>query len=145
MKQVLSDGLRYTGFDVVQSLISSNNERFGNESVTFACMNGADEEVELPSADMVIARQVLQHLDNASIHKLLLKFSKYKYVLITEHIYVHPPVPYNVDKIPGPDIRRSGVLVDSPPFSLAHTAALLMVPSWPGTFLRTTLTINQLG
>jgi hypothetical protein len=50
----------------------------------------------LPEAELIVVRQVLQHLDNKSIATILEKCKKYKYALITESIYINASE-YNID------------------------------------------------
>ena len=40
----------------------------------------------LPSADCIILRQVLQHLSNAEVQQIITKLSAYKYIILTEHL-----------------------------------------------------------
>jgi hypothetical protein len=109
----------YTGTDVVQPLIDRNNKEFGGRSVTFAKINAIDDV--LPPADLILIRQVLQHLNNDQIAKILSKVSTFKYALITEHLPVSHDAACNLDKTTGPHIRiriNSGVFIDQPPFSM---------------------------
>lgn len=82
---------------------------------------------ELPDADLVTIRQVLQHLSNEQISKILSKLSKFKYVIITEHILLGDFTIPNLDKIPGPHIRTkvfSSVIIDAPPFKVKNATVL---------------------
>jgi hypothetical protein len=76
----------------------------------------------LPPADLLTIRQVLQHLSNNKIKKILNNVNKYKYVIITEHLLKDGFVKkHNKDKPTGPDIRlidNSGVYINKPPFNL---------------------------
>jgi hypothetical protein len=73
----------------------------------------------------VLVRQVLQHLSNDQILKVLPKLKQsYKWLVLTEHLPLSEKFVPNVDKPPGPDIRLSlveggsGVVVTSAPFDL---------------------------
>lgn len=115
----------YTGGDIVSKLIDRNNREFSNNKIKFIKINAVDDE--LPQAEMLIIRQVLQHLSNDQIKSILKKSAVYKYVLITEHVPVDCSR-YNVDKEAGPNIRlykRSGVHIDKEPFNLQINRTLL--------------------
>src|SRR5215469_13142439 len=74
-------GIDYQGFDVVTSVIEANKKRFSSPGVRFnlAAGNGAD----LPVANLLIAKDVLQHWSNESVKAFLPNFKKYDYCLIT--------------------------------------------------------------
>ena len=143
MGAVLADKpCNYLGIDVVEPLIERNIEKYGSESIRFKCMDASVEGVVLPSADLLIIRQVLQHLCNADIKRILAKVSgKYRYMLITEHIYQGDDVVYNLDKPSDGGIRlkrKSGVYLDKEPYSFANIKHLLAIPS-AGGVIRTSL------
>jgi hypothetical protein len=115
----------YVGIDVVKALIDFNNTTFGNATTRFERLDII--EGTLPQTDLVIIRQVLQHLSNAEIAKILKKISAYRWALITEHVPIGDDVVHNIDKIHGPHIRmkaNSGVFIDKPPFNIANTTIL---------------------
>lgn len=60
-------GIRYSGFDVVPSVVERNRERFGSSSVSFDLV--PENLAEVPKADLLIMKDVLQHLPNAEIHR----------------------------------------------------------------------------
>ena len=126
MKQVTGQvTVDYTGGDVVEGLIHHHQSAFQNKNTRFIHLNAINDE--LPAADLVIIRQVLQHLSNAQIKKILNKLSCFKYVLITEHVPITADVEYNLDKIAGPHIRmrvNSGVFIEKPPFNMQNTRVL---------------------
>lgn len=70
--------LRYVGVDAVPDLIAYNRSRFGGPQVEFRCTNLIDDE--LPDGELCLIRQVLQHLSNAEISRVLAKCAKYQYV-----------------------------------------------------------------
>ncbi len=122
MKSVLSQSdIRYTGSDIVKSLIAYLTASYGNENVRFIHMDAINSE-KYPVADLCIIRQVLQHLSNAQISEIIRKTKKYKFVIITEHVPLNPKHK-NDDKITSGYIRlqnhnTSGVFLDAPPYSL---------------------------
>ena len=115
--------LNYNACDVVKYIIDDNHQKFGSKKIKFYHLDAAKDS--LPSADLLTIRQVLQHLSNKEIKKILSKANKYKYVIVTEHLLKDEYVKkYNRDKPTGPDIRlidNSGVYINKPPFNLSCT------------------------
>jgi SAM-dependent methyltransferase len=72
---------QYTGIDVVKSVIEKNKMKFSSPNMTF--LHCDPNFTDLPSADLLICKDVLQHLSNETITLLLNQLSKYKYCLIT--------------------------------------------------------------
>ena len=108
---------KYFAFDIVPDLIKTNKKKFNDKKIIFECKNFIDET--LPKADVVIIRQVLQHLDNKSIIKILDKIKPYKYAIITEHIPTTIFTP-NIDKNIGLTTRlefNSGINIEIDPFN----------------------------
>ncbi|MDB2321549.1 class I SAM-dependent methyltransferase [Flavobacteriaceae bacterium] len=108
---------KYYAFDIVPDLIKKNKIFFNDKKIIFDCKNFIDDK--LPKADGVIIRQVLQHLDNKSITKILDKIKHYKYVIITEHIPKDIFTP-NINKSIGLTTRlefNSGINVEIEPFN----------------------------
>ncbi len=110
----------YTGVDIVPALIRHLEQSHGRDGISFRCINMIEDP--LPDGDVCFVRQVLQHLSNDQILKILPKLAAYKYVFVTEHIpnrtKSYTP---NVDKPHGPDVRlywNSGVFLEQPPFSV---------------------------
>jgi SAM-dependent methyltransferase len=126
MKQLTEQvTIDYTGGDVVEEMIEHHQSKFQNDTTHFIYLNAINDE--LPDADLVTIRQVLQHLNNDQIQKILNKLSRFKYVLITEHVPVTKDVEYNLNKIAGPHIRmrvNSGVFIDKPPFNIKNARVL---------------------
>jgi len=115
--RLLAPDLRYTTIDIVPDLVEYNRKRFAGMSVEFKCLNIIDDE--LPKGDLCLVRQVLQHLSNAEILRILNKLRAYRFAIVTEHVYSGPGWHPNVDKPHGPGTRipaRSGVFLDAPPF-----------------------------
>jgi SAM-dependent methyltransferase len=69
--RLLAPNLRYTATDIVRELVEDNRKRFAGLSVDFKCMNIINEE--LPEGELCLVRQVLQHLSNAEILRILNK------------------------------------------------------------------------
>lgn len=126
MSKVLEKvNVNYTGADVVAELIEHHQKNFSSGNIRFITLNAIDDD--LPTADLVTIRQVLQHLSNDQIKKILKKLSKFKYVIISEHMLVGDSIAPNIDKIPGPHIRtriHSHVDLEAPPFDVKNAEIL---------------------
>lgn len=134
----------YTGIDVVEDLVNYNAARFRHPNIRFLCRDAATDEEPLPDGDILIIRQVLQHLNNADIKKILSKAAKFKFLFITEHIYDAPDAVYNVDKQTNESIRlnhRSGIYLEYAPFNFKNIVHLLKVSEYGG-IIRSSLIIN---
>lgn len=132
----------YIAMDVVAELIEDNRNRYQHLNVDFRTLNAITET--LPAGNLVILRQVLQHLDNESIQKILQKITTtYQYALVTEHLPNVPNFVANIDKTPGAGIRlknASGLELTKPPFNLSFKSQrnLLEVSAYAGV-IKTTL------
>lgn len=116
-KELVKLSKEYIAIDIVPGLIAHNKEAFKAENLEFHSLDIAEDE--LPAADCVILRQVLQHLSNAEIKSVVEKLYDYKYVILTEHLPEGNFEP-NQDIISGQGIRlkkQSGVNLLAPPFN----------------------------
>ncbi|GEQ86067.1 hypothetical protein ULMS_15750 [Patiriisocius marinistellae] len=117
-KELVTFTNKYIAVDIVPALINYNRELFINKKLEFHCLDISKDD--LPAADCVILRQVLQHLSNAEILSIVNKLTNYKYVILTEHIPNGEFIP-NIDIISGQGTRLkkgSGVNLIEPPFSI---------------------------
>ena len=111
----------YIAADIVEELILHNSVKFRHLSNTNFIKLSITED-SFPEADVLILRQVLQHLSNSDIMTVLPKLAKFKYVIITEAI-PNGDFEENKDNFTGPDIRlsnKSGVVLDFPPFNFEY-------------------------
>ena len=109
---------RYIAGDVVELLVERNKAKFADLDVDFRVIDMTADE--LPPGDIVTIKQVLQHLSNDLVAKVVAKLPQFKYAIITEHVPAGDFVP-NLDHRTGPDIRMergSGLDLEKPPFSL---------------------------
>ena len=134
---------RYIACDIVPELIARNTERFADiNNVEFKTLDAVTDA--LPVGDILLVRQVLQHLSNADIALVAAKIAKFDTAYITEH-FPHPENwrGANIDMPHGADIRLlrgSAVCLDKPPFNLGGTyLEVLSVPdtSHLGGFIKT--------
>jgi len=117
----------YIAIDIVEELIERNNTKFKAENIEFQCLDISKDE--LPSADCIILRQVLQHLSNEEILNIVNKLTNYTYVILTEHLPLGNFEP-NKDKITSQGIRlklNSGVVISEMPFDLKFKAEKTLV------------------
>ena len=113
--------VKYTGnyfaVDIVKDLIRYNQKKFILENLEFRCLDISTDD--LPSGDIVILRQVLQHLSNLEIQAIVNKLHDFKYLILTEHLPHGEFVP-NKDIIAGQGTRlkmNSGVNLLASPFN----------------------------
>lgn len=75
------DGPRYVGLDVASSVVQRNLRLFGNANRTFAHMDGVEDS--LPPADLMLCKEVVQHLSNDDTFALLERaIRRYPHVVI---------------------------------------------------------------
>jgi SAM-dependent methyltransferase len=112
---------RYDALDIVPELIARNQARFGaaHPSLHFHCADAVTDP--LPDGDVVLIRQVLQHLSNAEALAVLrsgLQASR-RLLVIVEHVRPMHLGEWNVDKVADQDIRPGkGINLRLPPFRL---------------------------
>ena len=78
----------YYGYDAAAEVIANNISRYGSANRHFYACDAI--HTELPSADLLICKDVLQHLPNSYISDFLRQLDKYKYCLITNDIAFEP-------------------------------------------------------
>jgi SAM-dependent methyltransferase len=108
---------QYIACDVVADLIAYNRTAFAAANVEFRCLDMIAEG--LPGGDVAFLRQVLQHLTNAQIAKVLPKLAQYRYLVLTEHVPVDAQFAPNAEHVAGSGTRltqNSGVVIDAAPF-----------------------------
>ena len=137
-KQLVPLAARYIACDIARPLIEFNRKKFSGATLEFHILDAAEDQ--LPDGDIVIIRQVLQHLDNASVSKVTAKLSKYRMAIITEHVPADKFIA-NLDMPTGTGNRtsiHSGLVLSEPPFSLPVGETICEV-SQHGGLIRTNL------
>ena len=118
-KNFLTLATQYVGCDVVPSLIDFNIKTYRRKNLTFIHLDAVKDE--LPKGEVVIIRQVLQHLSNAQIKSILKKINlNYGYLILTEHLPKEENFVANVDIPVGHLIRanvNSGLNIEKPPLN----------------------------
>lgn len=83
-KDINWEGINYLGIDIVPELIVDLNETYACENINF--INADLVHDELPTADLIIVKDVLQHLSNKSVEVFLTKLNSYRFAIITNDI-----------------------------------------------------------
>jgi SAM-dependent methyltransferase len=137
-KHIRWGSIKYYGYDVVKKVINRDIAKYGSSKKHFFCADGIHSN--LPKADLLICKDVLQHLPNEYIRDFISKMDGFKYCLITNDIS-SPLV--NSNQVNG-DIRMgSGRFIDlsQPPFNIEGKTILTY--SSPGTVKRVFLVCPQ--
>lgn len=83
-KNIDFSGVDYKGFDVASFVIERNINQFQKENINFFLYNG--DFSLLPHADLIICKDVLQHLNNEKIKEFIANLHRFKFALITNDI-----------------------------------------------------------
>jgi len=105
-------GIHYRGFDLVRPVIEQNTASFGSPTVEFAVFSG--DFADLPAADLLIVKDVLQHWSNETVRGFLPTLQRYPYSLVTNCIFSRGSTANN--DITDGGFRRLDMRL--PPFSL---------------------------
>jgi len=81
------NGIQYIGFDVVDSVIDYNRTTYTKDNVSFKLFSG--QYRDLPDADLMIVKDVLQHWSSQDIMEFLPILHNYPHCLITNCINPH--------------------------------------------------------
>lgn len=103
-------GASYLGVDIASDVIEAVREKHEKRNVKFRV---GDITEELPGADLLISKDVLQHLPNELVHKFIrnnLRKGKYKWALLT-----NDRGSGNLDTIPG---GYRAIDLAAPPFEV---------------------------
>ena len=112
-------GIDYRGYDVAAPVIAKNKAKHTASNVHFFVADIAKEE--LPAADLVLSKHVLQHVPNADVSSFLAQLPKYRHALLTNTVRAESHSASNVD-IPVGGFRPLDPT--RPPFSVAGVKAL---------------------
>jgi len=112
---------QYLGYDVVKPLIERNISNYASSKINFECKDPCINVIK--TGDLLIIRQVLQHLSNRSIKKIVSQFKNYKYIIVSEHQFADK---YENMIVPNRDMETSkgirleigsGLYLDKEPFN----------------------------
>jgi Methyltransferase domain. len=101
-------GINYVGVDIVKSVIIKNKKEYEKENIHFYCKDAV--RYTLSEADLIIIKDVLQHLSNKNVLKILRQLKKFKYVLL-----INDFAEYNTDCRDG---RYRALNLNGEPFNL---------------------------
>ena len=131
-------GIDYKGYDIVPKLIEQNTARFQKDNIHFFVGNMIEDD--LPKADLLVSKHVLQHLPNEAVKKFLAKqLKKYKHVLLTNGVDAVYLSALNSDIKPGEyrelDITR-------PPFEIS-TGVSKELTYWANGFMHQVVHVDN--
>lgn len=112
----------YHGVDVVPSLVSRLQETYSRKTVSFSCVDPNDPD--LPNGDLLVTKDVLQHLPNETVKRLMERFRKFKSVVLVNDW---------VQSGANSDIELSGYRqldFSKPPFSIDVSLLMDFGPPW---------------
>lgn len=130
--------VQYLGLDVVPHIIEKLNTQFATENIQFSTCDCINEE--LPEADLLICKDVLQHLTNSDISKIIKQFDNYKYVIIVNSVEPGSLTSTN------PDIERGSCRpldISKPPFSVPGRRVSIYVTDGGTVLKHVYLVTNQ--
>jgi SAM-dependent methyltransferase len=150
-KHIDWSGVDYVGVDIVPELVAALNRVYAAPNIRFVCANL--NMTDLPTADLCIIKDVLQHLSNASVRKFLDGLPRYfKYAIITNDLLHHERSGWRnrwktTRMVPNSDITGGGyrpVKLTESPFDL-KARRLGLIPlrfrrhvlGYPGTVFET--------
>jgi SAM-dependent methyltransferase len=117
-------GIDYKGYDIVEAVVEADKKKFERPNVHFFTADIV--EADLPSADLLVLKHVLQHLPNESVKRLMRQFAKYRHVLLVNGVDLATLSSDNPDIVAG---GYRDLDLTAPPFSL-HGAKVLTY--WDG-------------
>lgn len=117
-------GIDYKGYDIVEAVIARNQARFTAPNLQFFAADVIEHD--LPPADLLISKHVLQHLSNADVLRFLPKLRRYKHVLLVNGVDRATLSAGNTDIAPG---GYRDLDVTRPPFNLPAAKVLMY---WDG-------------
>jgi hypothetical protein len=118
----------YIACDVAPEVLAENGVRYSGMNVDFRQLDIIGDE--LPTADVCIIRQVLQHLSNADIVQVVQKLQSIQILILTEPLPKTDFTP-NLDQPTGVSSRlargiQSGVVLTEPPFNLSAKSSQVL-------------------
>jgi len=112
-------GIDYKGYDIVESVIVGDNKKYAKPNVQFFVADIVNED--LPAADLLISKNVLQHLPTADVQKFLKQLREYEHVLLVDGVDPRTLAGKNEDIAAG---EYRDLDLTRPPFNLRAAKAL---------------------
>lgn len=116
------ENVNYMGYDVVKYLVEKNREKFTQSNIHF--FHGDATTTDLPPADLLICKDVLQHLSNEDILSFIVQLPKFKYCLITNDVLPGTLTSSNPNIYSG---SYREIDLTQPPFHLMGNIALIYI------------------
>jgi len=125
-------GVSFTGMDLVAEVIAENRRVYANlPNVRFEVLNLV-ERAPGETGDLVIVKDVFQHLSNRSITKAIANLARCREVVLVNYMLPDSPV-VNEDKEDGKHIRGGRLDFTADPFNLhVEILAKLLIRGSPG-------------
>lgn len=133
-----SHDFSYTGYDVVKPLIKRNNLNYGSPRINFVYKDSCVGKIK--AGELLIIRQVLQHLSNRSIKQIIDKFKNYKYIIVSEQQIAakhEKMIIPNIDKQTDQKTRieiNSAVYLDKEPFNCKINCRIFSISIPPTSY-----------
>jgi SAM-dependent methyltransferase len=115
----------YLGIDVVGSVIEANRRQFARPNISFSHANPLEDGFDV-GGDLLLMKDVLQHLSNSNVQKLLRLTNRFRFSLLT-NAYARTN-----DNCENGDTRPLDIRAD--PFNLTN-AAMVYAYDEKATFL----------
>jgi len=125
-------GIEYLGIDVVPFVIERNQDLFASSLIQF--LHADALSMELPEADLLLCKDIFQHLSYATIFQLLKQKDKFKHCLFTDSISSKTLCNGDI-----PDGHSRPLNLIGPPFELEAKEVFL----FPGLSLKQTIHIEN--
>jgi len=77
-------GVQYIGIDIVKRVVERNQRLFAGPSIVF--IHGDALDLDLPEADLMVCKDMLQYLPNGEIIRLFKQLRKFKHCLFTNNV-----------------------------------------------------------
>lgn len=75
--------VNYLGIDLVDFVIENNQIKYQTELVKFECIDVLNDAIDITLYELILIKDVFQHLNNDTISKLLCRIKESKRILIT--------------------------------------------------------------
>ena len=79
------NNIDYKGYDVAESVIKHNTNKYKKSNINFYHTD-LNKKIIYPDADLIICKDVLQHLSFKKINDIVSQFNKFKYKIIINDI-----------------------------------------------------------
>lgn len=113
-------GIDYKGYDIVESVVQQDRRQYGAPDRQFYVADVV--EADLPPADLLIVKHVLQHLPNRDVAKFLKQLPKYRHAIFVDGVDSETLTAPNVDIVAG---QYRPIDLTRPPFALRAQKELL--------------------